>query len=602
MIGMRLEIRLLGTPTVLLEGAAVPPPRGVKPWALLAYLLLSPTAGSRVRLASMLFSDADDPLAALRWNLNAVRRLIGRPESFRGDPVDPRLPDQTWVDVHVLRSGSWPEALEIAGLGRELLEGLSLGGSPGFEAWLTAERRRVAADSGSALREAALARLAGGDSVTAAELAGRLVGMDPLDEAAHELLVRSLMAGGQGAAARAHLERASQLIRNELGVEPGPELLSACDVPPEAARAPEAVSVRAAIDAGVASVFAGQASGLQTLRRAVADARAIGDPELLLKALLVYGMALGSTDSADGEDDAAGMHEAIALAERHASPRQAARAHRQLAFGEYWRGHYDRAEAWGRSASELAAGDPAELPRVWLLRGCILTETARYSEAVSTLEDALDMIDDVRQPHDAAFALGMLGRAHLLRGTLAAAESNLERSLVLSRAQWSIFVPWTEAFRAEVAFRRGEVAEAATMFEHAYAMACHHYRSHRCQSLSARGLGLINATKGDLDAAVRWLDIARTRGPRSFGMHVWFRAFALEALCGVAVENHLPGAHAWIAALEALAGRHGMRDLLARALLHRGRLGDAEAMSASRSLAADIDSSALHELVGSSNP
>jgi DNA-binding SARP family transcriptional activator len=43
--------------------------RGNKAWAITAYLALSGGSISRERLMSLLFEDADDPAAALRWNL-----------------------------------------------------------------------------------------------------------------------------------------------------------------------------------------------------------------------------------------------------------------------------------------------------------------------------------------------------------------------------------------------------------------------------------------------------------------------------------------------------------------------------------------------------
>ncbi|HEX9710951.1 MAG TPA: BTAD domain-containing putative transcriptional regulator [Actinomycetota bacterium] len=595
---MTLEIRLLGTPMVLRDGVAQPPPRGAKAWALLAYLLLERGAGNRVRLASLLFGDAEDPLAALRWNLNALRRLVGDPLTFRGDPVDPLLPANTRIDVLMLRSGSWPDALELAGLGLELLDGLSVSSSPGFDAWLAAERRRVAGDSCVALRGSALARLAGDDGGGACELAARLIAIDPYDEASHELLVRSLMADRRDADARAHLDRAIRLLRDELGIEPSQELLGACDPPDDSSSAPNVPSIRAAMQSGYAAVLAGQTSGLRPLRRAVSDARALGDETLLLKTLLLLGTSLSFTESVGGEGEAASMHEAIALAERLGSPRLLAHAHRELAYSEYWRAHYDRAHVMVDQVEAHTEDDRLETARSLTLRGAILTETAHYPEALALLQEALSLLDQQRTPGDTAFALTMLGRLHLLRGSLDAAAATLESASVLVRSHWTTLVPWVESFLGEVALKRGEIAEAARLLEHAYALACLAEGNGRCQTLAARGLGSLSAAKDDIPAAVHWFDVARTRGSRTSDYFAWFRAYALEALCDLAVSRHLPGASTWISALEEAAGRHGMRDLLARALCHRGRLGDAQATEAARSLGADIDSPALHELLG----
>lgn len=70
-------IHLLGTPRVQRDGAAKAVLRGHKAWGLLAYLVQHPEGVSRQRLAALLFEDAEDPLAALRWNLSELRRALG---------------------------------------------------------------------------------------------------------------------------------------------------------------------------------------------------------------------------------------------------------------------------------------------------------------------------------------------------------------------------------------------------------------------------------------------------------------------------------------------------------------------------------------------
>ena len=66
------------------------------------------------------------------------------------------------IDVHVLMEGTSREAVELPGLGRELLEGMDVDASPGFTAWLLGERRRLQALSEAVLREGALRALAVG--------------------------------------------------------------------------------------------------------------------------------------------------------------------------------------------------------------------------------------------------------------------------------------------------------------------------------------------------------------------------------------------------------------------------------------------------------
>ena len=74
---MGLEINLLGRPVVRRDGVEAAAPRGHKVWGLLAYLVLTDRPVARTRAAALLFPDANDPLAAMRWNLHELRRLLG---------------------------------------------------------------------------------------------------------------------------------------------------------------------------------------------------------------------------------------------------------------------------------------------------------------------------------------------------------------------------------------------------------------------------------------------------------------------------------------------------------------------------------------------
>ena len=216
---MPLLVHLLGPPLLVRDDVVYATPRGRKVWALLAYLALSGGPPSRQQLVDLLFPDAEDPAGALRWNLSQLRRLLGGPDTVgSGNVVQLRLPEGSVVDVHVLLGGSSGEAVELPGLGRELLEGMDVDGSPGFTAWLLGERRRLQALSETVLRECALRALASGNARTAVELATRLVAADPLHEDGHVLLVRAFAATGDAAAVERQLTASVDLFRSELGV------------------------------------------------------------------------------------------------------------------------------------------------------------------------------------------------------------------------------------------------------------------------------------------------------------------------------------------------------------------------------------------------
>src|SRR5262249_19012096 len=138
-------------------------PRGNKPWAITAYLALADGDCSRERLTTLLFADAEDPAAALRWNLAQVRRLLGRGDALRGPvlclPRDPGLR----FDVDVVSGGRWQDVVELPNLGAELLEGMAFANCAAYETWLLGQRRRLSATTETLLHEATLTCISAGN-------------------------------------------------------------------------------------------------------------------------------------------------------------------------------------------------------------------------------------------------------------------------------------------------------------------------------------------------------------------------------------------------------------------------------------------------------
>ncbi|MGH3112730.1 MAG: hypothetical protein ACRDOP_04595, partial [Gaiellaceae bacterium] len=60
-----------------------------------------------------------------------------------------------------------------------------------------------------------------------------------------------------------------------------------------------------------------------------------------------------------------------------------------------------------------------------------------------------------------------------------------------------------------------------------------------------------------------------------------------------------PSAPRWIDQLEQLAARAGFRELTVRALLHRSRMGDSDALAAARAAADAIDNPLLRDELAS---
>lgn len=594
-----LAIHLLGPlPHVTRAGNPQPAPRGRKVWALLTYLLSTGSAPSREWLAELLFADANDPLNALSWNLSELRRLLGEGASVGGQPVVLQLPPGSFVDVQALTAGTWRQAIDIPGLGRELLEAMGFPDCPGFEAWLLTTRRRLAGAAEGALREAARSRLSAGEPDRAVELAGRLVTANPLDEDAQELLVRAYAATGDLASAAAQRDACVALFRRELGTTPGTAVLHAADAPWSHRAAPDQPPTRAAtmarLEAGLGALDAGAFdAAISLLRQAVVEARGVADGPVLVQSLLALGSALvHGVRGRDGEG-AGVLLEAIREAEELGAPELAAPAHRELGFVELLRGRYDRAHRWLATAQSLVESNVSE--RAWALavQGVALTDVGRYDDALAAFDESLVIARKENLLQAQAWALTFSGRVHLLRHDLLPARACLEEGLATARRdRWTAFVPLPESMLADVDLLEDKVDTAAAAYEHAHAMALQ-LEDPCWEGMAGRGLGLVAARQGDTEAAVRLLDEARHRCVRLPDAYLWVEGYCLDALCELGIEHHRPEATKWVGDLEALATRTGMRELVARAYAHRGALGDRDAAAAARILAAEVDNPSL---------
>jgi DNA-binding SARP family transcriptional activator len=598
---MPIAAHLLGPPLMVRDGVVYAPPKGKKVWGLFAYLVLSDRPPTRPQLIELLFPDAEDPAGALRWNLSELRRLLGGSDTVgSGNTVQLRLPEGSTIDVEVLMAGTSLEAVELPGLGRELLEGIEIDASPGFTAWLLGERRRLQALSEAVLREGALRALTSGDARRAVELATRLVAIDALNEDAHALLIRAFAGTGDEVAVQRQLAASIDLFRRELGVEPGTDLMRAATVE---TRAPASIpgggaALQALVESGQAAVSAGAVrAGVETLRNAVATSRERGEPELEAIALLALGSALAHAASGYDEEGSTALHRCVSVAESIGARPIAAAAHRELGYVDLLRGDYLRAETWLRTAETLADRDPLELARIRGLAGVGLSDVGAHEQAAVTLDDAIGLAESVGSVKQQAWALTFRGRSNLLWNRLDDADRTLERAREMARTErWTAFMAFPEALSAEVWFRRGDLDRAADTFEHAYALGCQ--VGDACwESYGVRGFGLMRAARGDLAGAIESMEGALAGCARVGQTHLWLRAYIMDALCAIAVATRHPTAEAWVTDLASLASRSGMREFAVRSYRYRADLGDASALDAARVLAMGVENPHLHELI-----
>lgn len=597
---MTLSIHVLGEVSIRRDGSPIEPLKGRKAWALLAYLLLSRAPATRDHLASLLFGEADDPLRALRWNLTELRRALGPDTLLAGEPVSLSLPPGAYVDVLVSKSGTWVEAAQVPGLGRELLEGMQFSSSPSFEAWLLNERRHVKASAEAVLREAAMFRIAAGDAEGAIDHAARLVASDPLDETYQALLIRAYAAAGDRDAAARQLTACVELFRKELGVEPGPNVTSAADVSfastttgPLGGRP----ALRAQLEAGEAAIKAGALdAGIESLRRATAEAHLLGDLELKARTLFAMGSTLVHCGRFRYEEGAVALHEAAAIAERLDDNLLESAAYREIAWVELLTCRYQRMEVLLNRALELAGQDPeTRAGALWVL-GMGVLETGRYGAAIEHLEEAVRLAMSADQTRHLVPALSMLGKARMMLGDLNDSRAAFERALsICDEEGWAWMKPWPESYFGQLELHEGELERAEELFEHAFALG-RQYDDPCFKAKGSTGLGLLAAERGDVDAAVRLLQEAQMYLIRTPD-HTWTLASALDALCKVAARYRLPEAPRWINDLEALAGRTGLREFVPWSYLYRHELGDRGALETAELLAREMESPFVHQAI-----
>jgi DNA-binding SARP family transcriptional activator/tetratricopeptide (TPR) repeat protein len=214
------RVELLATPRLLL-GADRAVPLERKDAALLALLAIDGPV-PRARAAALLWPDVDDDKArnSLRQRLFRLRKAAGR------DIIVPENALRLAPGVeHDLAGLAQRLADDANAGGGELLGALAYEDCPEFDDWLRIAREQWRGARRNALAETAAQLEGKGHIALALVYAERLVADDPLLEHAHRRLMRLHYLRGDRAAALAAYERCRELLRSELGAQPGKETL-----------------------------------------------------------------------------------------------------------------------------------------------------------------------------------------------------------------------------------------------------------------------------------------------------------------------------------------------------------------------------------------
>lgn len=248
----RLELFLLGTFHVLLDGEPVTRFEYDKVRALLAYLAVERDIPHRRDTLMVLFwPDQTDQAArkSLNQALYTLRKALGDSVA-PGDRTGPFIlagrtevqlnPEaDIWSDVQAFAQGMGepigPQIVdfpaekldrqrEAARLYRgDFLQGLSLPDSTAFDDWAAGQRERLHRQASEALLALAGYHERRGELAEATRCLQRQLELEPWHEEAHRQLMRVLAHQGRRSEALVQYQRCRQALESELGLEPDPE-------------------------------------------------------------------------------------------------------------------------------------------------------------------------------------------------------------------------------------------------------------------------------------------------------------------------------------------------------------------------------------------
>lgn len=219
-----IGIRLLGPPRVERDGTPVRFDTR-KAVAVLALLALSDAPRPRDAVADLLWPGQDLAHArgALRRTLSTIRSALGPEVVLAGrDQVALAATPDLEVDVRTLRDlaarGRDQDAAALAT--GELLEGFAVRDAPEFETWVEVQAQALRQEVVAVLARLTASREAVGDAPGALRAARRWLELEPLQEPAHQAVIRLLAGtGDRGGALRQYRDCVRTLSR-ELGVAP----------------------------------------------------------------------------------------------------------------------------------------------------------------------------------------------------------------------------------------------------------------------------------------------------------------------------------------------------------------------------------------------
>ncbi|MBI1744355.1 hypothetical protein HYR54_15000 [Candidatus Acetothermia bacterium] len=232
-----LQLKLLGSIQISLDGIQVEGFISAKAQALLCYLALNPQPHTRESLATLLWGEMPDEDARhnLRMTLANLTKLLPSHLAITRQTVALAPEASVWVDVFAFQQAlqniksdvkaeslkKMEEAIEL--FQGDFLKGFLVSEAPGFEEWLVLERERLRGIAVRALQAFASHHAMRGEYAKALDFASRLLAIEPWREETHSRLMLWLVRSGQRSAALAQFEACRKALQEHLAVEPSEE-------------------------------------------------------------------------------------------------------------------------------------------------------------------------------------------------------------------------------------------------------------------------------------------------------------------------------------------------------------------------------------------
>lgn len=227
----RLELSLLGVPTIQIAGRPLTGFRSAKAIALLYYLATTRRPQPRTVLAGLFWSDVDEYYARRNLNrtLSNVTQLVGSAINVDRHTLAFERSQPYWLDVEALEKAAvalpttqnLDTLIAAANLYRgDFLDGFYVQDAPEFEQWVLTERNRLRVSALQLLQTLADYAAQQGELTSAMGYTRRILQLEPWREEAHRQLMLLLAQSGQRGAALAQYELCCQALAHELSVDP----------------------------------------------------------------------------------------------------------------------------------------------------------------------------------------------------------------------------------------------------------------------------------------------------------------------------------------------------------------------------------------------